>query len=246
MQQSVDFKAQYSARVEALRNAFERGDEAAFLAVLDELLHTRKAALLSDLRSLTGTLKFALERFSLEAHLADLAENEIPDARLRLAHVLEMTNEAAHRTLDLVEQSGPPAERTSKTAEELNRSWKLFRARKIAPREFKEMVKRMDRFLPVARSDAEAIRRNLAEVLLTQGYQDLTGQIIRGVMQLVQELESTLAKLVRLAGSESATPRASEAEVPGRAFGPAVPGLTQGKVATGQQDVDDLLSDLGM
>jgi chemotaxis protein CheZ len=156
-----------------------------------------------------------------------------------------MTNEAAHRTLDLVEQSGPPAERTSKTAEELNHSWKLFRARKIAPREFKEMVKRMDRFLPVARSDAELIRRNLAEVLLTQGYQDLTGQIIRGVMQLVQELESTLAKLARLTGAES-TPRALAAQGPGQVFGPVVPGVTQGKVAGGQQEVDDLLSDLGV
>jgi len=246
MQEPADFKAQYGARVEALRAALDRGDEAGFLAVLDELLHTRKEALLSELRSLTGTLKFALDRFSLEAHLADLAENEIPDARLRLAHVLEMTNEAAHRTLDLVEQSGPPAERTSKTAEDLNHSWKLFRSRKIAPREFKEMVKRMDRFLPVARSDAEMIRRNLAEVLLTQGYQDLTGQIIRGVMQLVQELESTLAKLIRLAGNESSTPRAAEPHVAGRAYGPVVPGVTQGKVATAQQDVDDLLSDLGM
>jgi chemotaxis protein CheZ len=246
MQEPADFKAQYGARVEALRAALDRGDEAGFLAVLDELLHTRKEALLSELRSLTGTLKFALDRFSLEAHLADLAENEIPDARLRLAHVLEMTNEAAHRTLDLVEQSGPPAERTSKTAEDLNHSWKLFRSRKIAPREFKEMVKRMDRFLPVARSDAEMIRRNLAEVLLTQGYQDLTGQIIRGVMQLVQELESTLAKLIRLAGNESSTPRAAEPHVAGRAYGPVVAGVTQGKVATAQQDVDDLLSDLGM
>jgi chemotaxis protein CheZ len=245
MADSVEFKAQFGARMEALRSAYDGGDEATFLAVLDDLLHTRKAALLSELRSLTGTLKFALERFSLEAHLADLAENEIPDARLRLAHVLEMTNEAAHRTLDLVEQSGPPAERTSKTAEELNRSWKLFRARKIEPREWKEMVKRMDRFLPVARSDAELIRRNLAEVLLTQGYQDLTGQIIRGVMQLVQELESTLAKLVRLAGAEAA-PRSAEPDAAARGHGPVVPGVTQGRVATGQQDVDDLLSDLGM
>ena len=246
MQEPADFKAQYGARVEALSAALDRGDETGFLAALDELLHTRKEALLSELRSLTGTLKFALDRFSLEAHLADLAENEIPDARLRLAHVLEMTNEAAHRTLDLVEQSGPPAERTSKTAEDLNHSWKLFRSRKIAPREFKEMVKRMDRFLPVARSDSELIRRNLAEVLLTQGYQDLTGQIIRGVMKLVQELESTLAKLIRLAGTESSTARAAEPHVAGRAYGPVVPGVTQGKVATAQQDVDDLLSDLGM
>ncbi len=51
------------------------------------------------------------------------------------------------------------------------------------------LVQQMEQFLPAACADAELIRKNLADVLLAQGYQDLTGQIIRSVMKLVSELE---------------------------------------------------------
>jgi len=88
------------------------------------------------------------------------------------------------------------------------------------------------------------IRHNLAEVLLTQGYQDLTGQIIRGVMQLVAELESALSELTRLSGA--ATAPAQAATPAARGHGPAVPGVTEGTFAAGQQDVDALLSGLGV
>ncbi len=241
---SDSIKAQYGARVATLVAALERGDEAAFLAVLDDLLHTRRPDLFNDLRDLTANLHVALDRFRLDARLADFAEKEIPDARQRLAHVVKLTDEAAHRTLDLVEQSGPPAERTAKVAESLAASWTKFRARTIELGEFHEMLKRMDAFLPAARVDSELIRRNLSEVLLTQGYQDLTGQIIRGVIELVRELETALVELTRLSG---VSPEPADASAHSdRGHGPTIPGVTRGEVAAGQQDVDALLSGLGM
>jgi chemotaxis protein CheZ len=203
----------------------------------------------------TVNLKVALDRFRLDARLADFAEREMPDARQRLAHVLKMTDQAAHRTLDLVEQSGPPAERTAKAAEALGASWIKFRARQIETREFHELLKRLDAFLPAARADAELIRRNLGEVLLTQGFQDLTGQILRGVIALVHELELALNELGRLSGASPPPDAPTGEHVPHAAavrasaphgHGPAVPGVTQGEVAVGQQDVDALLSGLGI
>ncbi len=241
----IPLAARYGARVEALAAALASDDEAGFLAVLDDIMHTRKPALIGELRDLTCNLKVALERFRLDARLADFAEKEIPDARQRLAHVLKLTDEAAHRTLDLIERSGPPAERTTKTAQALAAPWKRFRERRIELREFHELLKSMDAFLPAARADAELIRRHLNEMLLTQAYQDLTGQIIRSVIELVHEIEAALVELARLSGGEpgteeSAAPRSSHGE------GPAVPGVTRGEVAAGQQDVDALLSGLGV
>lgn len=234
---------QYGVRVEALTDALQRNDEQAFFAVLDELLHARRPAVFGELRELTCNLQLALDRFRIDSRLADLAEKDIPDARQRLAHVLKMTDEAAHRTLDLVEQSGPPAERTAKEAEALSRMWESFRRRVITVQSFHDLLARMDAFLPAARADSELIRHNLAEVLLTQGYQDLTGQIIRGVMQLVQELENALVDLARLSGEEA---RAAQPLRAGSGHGPVVPGVTRGEVASGQQDVDALLSGLGV
>ena len=94
------------------------------------------------------------------------------------------------------------------------------------------------------RSDAERIRKNLADVLLAQGYQDLTGQIIRNVMTLVEELETALAKLASLSGD--IVEHATLGDGSAGAQGPTVPGVNKGEIAAAQTDVDALLSDLGM
>lgn len=242
---ATDLKDKYGAAVGALVATLEAGNEQAFLATLNGLTSTRDRDLCTDLRELTVNLRFALDRFSLDSRLADIAEKEVPDARARLEHVLKLTDEAAHTTLGLVEQSGPLAERIAARAAELLPLWRSFRARSIDPRDFRLLLGSMDLFLPAARIDSEQVRSNLAEVLLAQGYQDISGQIIRGVMQLVTEIESALSELVRLSAGEPARERRPEA-VGSRGFGPAVPGVDHGRTVSGQQDVDALLSGLGM
>jgi len=237
-------KLEYSACVEALTEALRQEDEAAFFAAVDHIVHMREPGMFKELRQLTGDLQQALERFSVESRLQDIAENEIPDARARLVHVISMTDEAAHRTLDLVEQSGPLAERTAQEAAGLIDSLEAHYSRNSAAAPPAELLKSVEKFLPVARSNSELIRRNLADVLLAQGYQDLTGQIIRSVMKLVEELEGALASLAKLSGDVVEHATMGERESSGQ--GPVVPGVTKGDVASGQTDVDALLSGLGM
>jgi chemotaxis protein CheZ len=237
-------KAQYSQLVLSLSSALESDDEAAFSTSLDNILRLREKNLFVELRRLTVDLHGALERFRLDSRLIDLAEKEVPDARHRLDHVLKLTDEAAHKTMDLVEQSVPVAERTAKSASDLLVLWKRFRARDIAVIDFRSMLDRMDKFLEVTQEDTDTLRKNLAEVLMTQGYQDLTGQIIRGVMKLVAELETTLGELVHLAADGE--PRKTSEPGAKRGFGPAIPGIDHGPAVSGQQDVDSLLSGLGL
>lgn len=237
-------KLEYGACVEALTDALRGEDERAFLAAVDHIAHMREPGMFTELRKLTGDLQKALEHFGVESRLADIVENEIPDARARLAHVIKMTDEAAHRTLDLVEQSGPLADRTAREASALIDSITAYRAGTAGTQGFEGVVRSMEAFLPAARSDSELIRRNLADVLLAQGYQDLTGQIIRSVMKLVEELEAALANLTRLSGD--VVDHATIDENPGSGHGPVIPGVTKGEVASAQTDVDELLSGLGM
>lgn len=246
-------KAEYSAHVETLRDTLQRGDEEAFFAAVDHIVHLREPKMFAEIRKLTGDLQKALDRFSIESRLADLAEHEIPNARTRLTHVINMTDEAAHRTLDLVEQSGPLAERTVREATALLDTFTAFRERIPGPgfegivrsvEAFLPLMRAFEVFLPAARKDSEQIRHNLAEVLLAQGYQDLTGQIIRSVIKLVEELERALASLTELSGD--VIEHATLGESPSTAHGPVVPGVTKGEVASAQTDVDALLSGLGM
>jgi chemotaxis protein CheZ len=217
----------------------------AFFGELDALLQRRERMLFLDLRKLTGDLQSALQRFRVDSRLVDLAEKDVPNARLRLDHVLRLTDAAAHRTLDLVEQSGPLAERTARGASDLIEIWKLFRERKIAVEDFQRMVSDMDAFLHAASTDMNKVRGNLSEVLVAQEYQDLSGQIIRGVMKLVCELEIALADLVRLAQTGARGARRVSDETR-RGFGPPIPGIDNGRAVSGQQDVDALLSGLGV
>jgi len=245
---------EYGACVEALSEALRGGDETAFFAAVDHIVRMREPQTLTEVRRLTGDLQKALERFGIESRLADFAENEIPDAKTRLAHVIRMTDEAAHRTLDLVEQSGPLAERCAREAAVLIDSLKAHRehaagtggiesgVRSLVA--FLPVVRALEAFLPTVRADSEQIRRNLADVLLAQGYQDLTGQIIRSVIKLVEELEEALASLTKLSGD--VVEHATLGENPDKGHGPVVPGVTRGDLAAGQTDVDELLSGLGM
>lgn len=247
-------KLEYGACVDALSEALRNGDESAFFTAVDHIVRMREPQTLTEIRRLTGDLQKALERFSVESRLADLAENEIPDAKTRLTHVINMTDEAAHRTLDLVERSGPLAERSLREAGALIDSLQTYRERAPGSSGFESAVRAIDAFLPVVRaveaflpavrSDSEQIRKNLADVLLAQGYQDLTGQIIRSVIKLVGELEEALVSLTNLSGD--VVEHATLGESAAKGQGPAVPGVTRGAVASGQTDVDELLSGLGM
>jgi chemotaxis protein CheZ len=230
--------------IAALADALAAGDDALFHAELDSLVQRREVELFGELRKLTGDLQSALERFRIDSRLVDLAEKEVPNAKHRLDHVLKLTDEAAHKTMDLVEQSVPLAERTSQQAASIVEAWRRFRTREIQVDEFQRLVLQMDQFLEAARGDMDQVRGNLAEVVLAQGYQDLSGQIIRGVMKLVGELEIALVELVRLSKNGGVTKRAIEDTR--RGFGPVIPGINNGPAVSGQSDVDSLLAGLGM
>lgn len=239
-------REEFGSTIATMSGALAAGNEQLFLSQLDSLVQRRERTLFSELRKLTGDLQSALDRFSVDSRLVDLAEKEVPDARQRLDHVLKLTDEAAHKTMDLVDQSGPLAARTAREAGEIIELWQKFRARNIQVAEFKTMIERLDVFLEASRRDMDKVRGNLSEVLLAQGYQDLTGQIIRGVMKLVAELETALVDLVRLSRTGPGALVAPPTESVSRGFGPAIPGIDNGPSVSGQSDVDSLLAGLGM
>ena len=94
------------------------------------------------------------------------------------------------------------------------------------------------------------MRGLLSEVLLAQGYQDLTGQIIRGIIALVGELEAVLAQLVALANGED-TRRMPQLRLPvasedlRRGAGPQVPGVSSNDAMSEQDDIDALIASMG-
>ena len=228
----------------------EDGNDVEAKQTLEDLAKMRESDLFQELGKLTRELHDTLNNFRLDSRISDLAEQEIPDAKERLNYVISMTEQAANRTLTAVEDSLPVSEGLQKRSADLHEQWERFRRREMSADEFRDLSRELDEFFPQIRDNAQTLQNNLSEVLMAQDFQDLTGQIIRRVINLVQDVEQSLVDLIRISG-RAMIPAAKQPGEPKKnikAEGPVVPGVDDSEaeaVLQGQDDVDDLLSSLG-
>jgi chemotaxis protein CheZ len=243
----ADSLTRYRPFVDALQGALDAGDEAEFRHCFEQLREGMNAEFMPELRRITASAQEALRRFREETRLDSLAANEVPDARKRLAHVVKLTEEAAHRTLDLVERSGPIVDQAARDAADLLEAWSAYPHRERVGDSL--WPERAHAFLERALKDTDEVRGNLSEMLLAQGYQDLTGQITRGVIALVGELETMLSQLVRLSNGDETMRTLRALPAPdrdlSRGVGPTVPGVQDAGSVGDQDDIDALLAKFG-
>ena len=154
--------------------------------------------------------------------------------------MLKLTDDATHHTLDLVERCGIPTAQAERGAERLLFQVALARASAEAAVQWQTEA---ESYLGATLVRMKEVRSMLGDVLLAQSFQDTTGQIIRGVMQLVDDLEILFGELMALTGSTSRGVRPVAA---GEPEGPVIPGVQRAATVSEQTDVDDLLSNLGM
>lgn len=185
--------------------------------------------LYAGIARLSRSLQQNLRELGLDGRLGHLAGSDMPDARLRLDHVVQMTEEAAHRTLDLVDDGRAVADGLADVRAHLARLHAQSLVHGL-----------LDTCLAVG--DAESrLRSTLTALAQAQEYQDLSGQMIRRVIELLRQVEGALVEL--LGGAEavqSAPPlpiNPAQAGLPG----PALPGSG----AADQGDADRLLASLG-
>ncbi len=236
---------EYIVRVRTLAQTVESGNSEEAARLLDELTSLREKTLFQELGRLTREFHEALQSFRLDSRIATLTAQDFPDARERLNYVVSMTAQSANRTMTAVEESMPICESLEEQASSLRSEWSRFTKRKMNPDEFRDLSRRLGEFLDGICTDTPKLRNNLQEVLMAQDFQDLTGQIIHRVVQLVDEVENNLVELIRISGQGMVPERAEEKKEDRiAASGPPVPGVDVGTVA-GQDEVDDLLSSLG-
>ena len=211
----------------------------------------RDSVLFQEVGRLTRELHSALDSFVADAHLAKIAEQEMPNAAERLHYVIATTEEAANKTLGAIEESLPRVDSLRDDARRLSEQWQRLDSQQLNVDNYRELSGELTQFLSVTDSNTLALHDKLSEVLMAQSYQDITGQIIRKVIDLVNDVEGKLVQLIRLSGpviNEQRSEESSAKPKKGRdieAMGPAVPGVDKADTVNGQDDVDDLLSSLG-
>ncbi len=165
--------------------------------------------------------------------LADAAR-EFPSARERLLHIADLTENAANLVLGKVEQNVPLLDDLAHQAAALEHNWDGANAG--APDA--QLVAGTRAFLAQVQQGCGTTRTALSDIMMAQDFQDLTGQLIKKVVVLMERTENDLLKLLIDAAPPDAMAKVAREEI---MAGPGAPG----NIALDQGSVDDLLADLG-
>ncbi len=197
--------------------------------------------LIHRIASFTRTLRENMRELGLDQAIKNAAE-AIPDARDRLRYVAQMTEKAANRVLNATDAAGPLQESLTRTARGLDERWGAWFAQPIEMDEARQLVKDTRGFLVDVPAQAQATQSHLMEIVMAQDFQDLTGQVIMRMMDVVGMIERELLQV--LLDNADLTPERRE-EVNTLLNGPQVAAEGKTDVVTSQDQVDDLLASLG-
>ncbi len=236
----------------------EQGELVDAVNLLQQINDARNKNLYLEVGRLTRALHDAIRDFHLDTSAVVGGDDEfsdISDAADRLNYVIDMTRDAANTTMDRVDECLPISTRLGAEAKALREDWARLKRREMKPDEFRDLYKRMDQFLETTEQQAGQLNKNFNEITLAQGYQDLTGQVVKKVIVLVHEVEDSLVELVRMASQvdkitgirhENAQQKNEVVDDSPAPEGPAINAHKRGvDVVSGQDEVDDLLSSLG-
>ncbi|MDO9242844.1 MAG: protein phosphatase CheZ [Rhodocyclaceae bacterium] len=166
---------------------------------------------------------------------------KIPDARERLAYIAQMTEQAASRVLNATDIALPVQNELEHHARQMGARWDQMFANQLSVDEFKALAADTRTFFAVAPSKIDITNAQLREIMMAQDFQDLTGQVIKKVVELVQGVETQLLQVLI-----EVMPEEKKADAPVNLMnGPVISAAGRTDVVTSQAQVDDLLESLG-
>lgn len=253
-----EFEALLKSHARLLVESLEQGRFEEAVREIHQLNQARDHGLYREVGRLTRELHNAIVKLDLDARKEHGELSQISDATDRLSYVVDMTEKAANRTMDLVEECAPLVNYVSYEAQSLSVDWQRFMRREMSAEQFRDLARRIDKFLMRSLENGDQLSDKLRDIMLAQDFQDLTGQVIKRVTRLITEVESNLLELVlmasqveRFAGIQHNHEelRAEQLKIneltPSNGEGPQMNADQREDVVSGQDDVDDLLSSLG-
>jgi chemotaxis protein CheZ len=168
------------------------------------------------------------------------ASSNIVDAQDRLEYVATLTEQAANKVLNTLDDGMPAQDVLSKQAKLMDTRWGDLFAGKLSIDEFKALAGDSHQFAQAVAAATEAEKARLLDIMMAQDFQDITGQLIKKVVAITKTVEHDLAELLRDNAPPAAREKLAAHAKPALMSGPALP-----SVALDQDNVDDLLADLG-
>jgi chemotaxis protein CheZ len=192
--------------------------------------------------NLTRMLRDNMRELGLDKEI-ERAAQAIPDARDRLNYIAAMTEQAAERTLNAVELAQPIQSDIEQQAETLDKRWAAWFEKPVELADARSLVLDTRAFLSEVPGQARATNSHLLDIMMAQDFQDLTGQVIKKMMDMIRALEQELLQvLIDNVPSE----RRVEPPAPSTLMnGPQINPEGKADVVSDQAQVDDLLASLG-
>nr|WP_091995113.1 protein phosphatase CheZ [Paraburkholderia lycopersici] len=207
--------------------------------------------ILARIAQLTRTLHDSLRELGLDKNVEQVAA-AVPDARKRLECVVEMTGQAADRVLTAIEIAMPMQEQLRLDASSLDARWTRWYAAPLGEKDVEALMDDTRALLQRIPVVTGAASEQLLEITLAQDFQDLTGQMIRKIMEIMRVIEQQLVNVLqenipaarRAQFAAIAAPLAANADVPDRQTG-VQGGDDAGDAAEDQAMLDEFLESLG-
>jgi chemotaxis protein CheZ len=172
------------------------------------------------------------------------ASSAIVDAQDRLEYVATLTEQAANKVLNTLDDGMPAQDLLSKQAKDMENRWGDLFSGKLSLDEFKALAGDSRQFAATVNEATEAEKARLLEIMMAQDFQDITGQLIKKVVKITQTVEQELAQLLRDHAPADLKEKLAKKEAP-PAAAPLMQGPSVPEAALDQDNVDDLLADLG-
>jgi chemotaxis protein CheZ len=167
---------------------------------------------------------------------------EIPNARDRLAHVGKMTEDAANKVLTLVETAKPQCDDLSTRGEELGKSLaRMAAAEDLTVERARGLMLVCGKFAERTATFAGIQAEVLSDIMMSQDFQDLSGQVIKKVIDIITRTEMQLVQLLLDSSPDQA--KAAAEVFTGETH--QLQGPQTADTALKQDDVDDLLASMG-
>ncbi|QOK99332.1 protein phosphatase CheZ (plasmid) [Ralstonia pseudosolanacearum] len=195
--------------------------------------------MLQRIGHLTRMLRESMRELGLDKGV-ERAASAIPDARDRLNYIANMTEQAATRVLNAIDTARPVQDQLEGEAEELVKRWQSWMDRQLGDDEIRGLVEITNGFLRSVPQKTRDTNQQLMEILMAQDFQDLTGQVIKKVLDVVQLIESQLVGILLENAPEHLRVEVGSSLLNGPQINPDHP-----DVVANQEQVDDLLESLG-
>ncbi|WP_348696623.1 protein phosphatase CheZ [Duganella fentianensis] len=196
---------------------------------------------LSRIGHMTRTLHDSLRGLGLDK-LIEKAASDIPDARDRLDYVARLSEDAAQKVLNATDAASPLQDQIGGHARTLKAEWHglLAAGEQADNAAWRALAQQTIAALDQAAAGTSQTKAHLMDIMMAQDFQDLTGQVIKKVTAIAQNLEQQLVQMLVDFAPDQMKKELDNGLLNGPQIDP-----TRENVVADQGQVDDLLDSLG-